>query len=132
MSKSMVRRPCAVWTLTWRCILKRSRINVGQVVEDSARLPPVSALQHDGSDEDFTSTRGTRSVRFMRASADGHAELLLLVKLAELAGKGLGDFIGDHFEGGGEGVSGADGAGESVNGFGEKVSSNFSKRFWRR
>jgi len=57
------------------------------------------ALQHDGSDEEFYVDQGDALGEVHESVADGHAELLLLVKLAELAGKGLGDFIGDHFEG---------------------------------
>ena len=60
-----------------------------------------------------------RSARFEQGVADGKAEFLFFVELAEFAGDGLGDFVGDHFESGGEGVSGADGAGEGVDGFGK-------------
>ena len=42
------------------------------------------------------------------------------IEFAELAGQGFGGFVGDHFQGGGEGVSGADCPGQSVDRLGEK------------
>src|SRR6202043_218690 len=46
-------------------------------------------------------------------------EFLFLVKLAEFSGNGFGDFVGNHFEGGGKCVSGANGAGERIDGLGK-------------
>ena len=46
-------------------------------------------------------------------------EFLLFVELAELSSHGLGDFVGNHFEGGGKCMSGANGAGERVDGLGK-------------
>ena len=42
------------------------------------------------------------------------------IELAELAGDRFRDFVGNHFERGREGVSGADGARQGVDGFREK------------
>ena len=50
----------------------------------------------------------------MQRVAYRHAEFLFFVQLAELARDRLGHFVGNHFERGGEGVSGANRAGQRV------------------
>jgi hypothetical protein len=71
--------------------------------------------------KNLTSTSGHALGEIHEGVAHGHAELLLFIEFAEFAGERFGDFVGNHFQSGGEGVSGADGAGQRVDGFGEKL-----------
>src|SRR5271165_6881443 len=94
--------------------------DVGQVVQDFGKIAAGFALQHDGSDEEFYIDERDALGEIHEGVADGHAELLLFIEFAEFAGERFGDFVGNHFQSGSEGVSGADGAGQSVDGFGEE------------
>ena len=69
--------------------------------------------------KNLTSTKRDALGEVNEGVADGKAEFLLFVKLAEFARDGLGEFVGDHFESGGKGVAGADCAGEGVDGLGK-------------
>src|SRR5208282_5804232 len=46
-------------------------------------------------------------------------EFLFFVELAEFSGNGFGNFVGNHFQSGGKGVSGTNGAGERIDGLGK-------------
>ena len=94
--------------------------DVGQVVENFGEVAAGFALQHDGGDEEFYVDQGDALGEIHEGIADGHAEFLFFEEFAEFGGQRLGDLVGNHFESGGEGVTGADGAGESVDGLGEK------------
>ena len=64
------------------------------------------------------SFEGMRSVMARRASRKGTPELLLLEAEGELAFEGLGGLLGDDLNGGGERVTGAESAGEEIDGVG--------------
>ena len=66
-----------------------------------------------------TSMTGTRSAMIEKSVAQRQAEILLLESGAKFSGDGLGRFLGDHFQAGGESVTGANGAAEKVESFGE-------------
>ena len=93
--------------------------DVREVVEDLCEIAPSFALQHHGGHKKFHIDQRNAVSEIEQGIADGQAEFLLFVELAKLSGDRLGDFVGDHFERGGKGVSGANGAGEGVDGFGK-------------
>jgi len=95
--------------------------DVGEVIENFGEVAAGFALQHDGGDEEFYVDERDTLGEVHEGIANGHAELLLFKEFAELGGERVGDFVGNHFEGGSEGMTGADGAGESVDGLGKKL-----------
>src|SRR5271165_190553 len=94
--------------------------DVGQVVENFGEVAAGFALEHDGGDEEFDIDQGHALGEVHKSVAHGHAELLLLIQFAEFAGERLRGFVGNHFQRGGESVTSADRAGQSVDGIGEK------------
>src|SRR5580698_5719939 len=93
---------------------------VGQIVEDFSQVAAGFALQHDGGDEELHVHQGDALGEIHKGVAHRHAEFLLFVEFAEFAGQGFGGLVGNHFQSGGEGVAGTDGAGQSVDRLGEK------------
>ena len=94
--------------------------DIRQIVQDLRQVAAGLALQHNRGDEELYVDQGHALGEIDEGVADGHAELLFFVELAKLAGDRFGDFGGNHFQSGGEGVSGPDRASQSVNRFGEK------------
>src|ERR1700722_15978236 len=99
--------------------------NVGQVVENFSQVAAGFALQHDGGDKEFYVDQGDALGEIHEGVADRHAEFLFFKELAEFSGQRLSDFIENHFDSGGEGVTGANGARQSVDGFGEEFFKSF-------
>src|SRR5271156_836412 len=94
--------------------------DVRQIVEDFSEVAAGFTLQHDGGNEELHVDQRNALGQIHEGVADRHAELLLLIELAELAGQRLGGFVGNHFQGGGEGVTGADCPSQSVDRLGKK------------
>ena len=76
-------------------------------------------LQHHCRDEELDVDQGNAVRQVEQGVAHRQAEFLLLVELAELSGNRFGDFIGNHFEGGCKGMSGADGACQRIDSLGK-------------
>src|SRR5208282_1131792 len=93
--------------------------DVGEVVENLGQVAAGLALQHHRGDEELDVDQRDAVGEVEQSVAYGEAEFLFFVELAEFSGNGFGNFVGNHFEGGGEGVSGADGAGQGIDGFGK-------------
>ena len=106
-----------MYTRTWRWILNLSRMTYDRLSRISAKFPPVSRCSMTAVTKNLTSTSGTRVGQVYQSIANWHAEFLLFEKLAELSGDGFRYFVGDHFQGGGESVAGANGAGQRIDGF---------------
>src|SRR5580658_1042571 len=100
--------------------LKALADDVRQIVENFSEVAAGFALQHDGSDEELYVDQGHAVREIDESVAHRHAKFLLFVELPELAGDGLGHFVGNHFDGGREGVSGANRARQGVDRLGEE------------
>src|SRR5208283_5380365 len=93
--------------------------DIGKIVENLGQVTAGFALQHDGGDEELDVDERNAVGEIDERVANGKPEFLLFVELAEFAGDGLGYLVGDHFERGREGVAGADGAREGIDGLGK-------------
>src|SRR6266446_10189625 len=92
---------------------------VGEVVENFGKVAAGFALQHHRRHEELDVDQRDAVGEGEKCVAYREPEFLFFVELAEFSGDGFGDLIGNHFEGGGKGVSGANGAGESIDGLGK-------------
>src|SRR6266404_8644442 len=92
---------------------------VGEVVENFGKVAAGFALQHHRRHEEFDVDQRDAVGQVDQGVAYREPEFLLFVELAEFSGNGFGDLVGNHFEGGGKCVSGANGAGESIDGLGK-------------
>src|ERR1039458_4339193 len=92
---------------------------IGQVVKNLGQIAAGFALQHDRRHEELDVDQGHAIGQVEQSVAHREPEFLFFVQLAKFSGDGFGDFVGDHFEGGGKGVAGANRAGERINGFGK-------------
>src|SRR6516164_2353103 len=84
--------------------------NVGEIVQNLGQVAAGLALQHHGGDEKLHVDQGHAVGEIEECIADGHAKFLFFVELAEFSRDRLGHLGGDHFQRGGESMSGTDGA----------------------
>src|SRR5580765_4999281 len=94
--------------------------HVREIIENLGEVAAGLALQHYGRDKEFHVDERYAVDQVAECFAHGQAEFLFLEELAKLGGHGFGDLVGNHFERGGEGVSGAYSAGQRVDGLGEQ------------
>src|SRR5579872_305356 len=94
--------------------------DVRQVVENFGKIASSLALQHNGSNEELDVDQRNTLCQIHQSVTNRHAELLLFIELAELTGDRLGDLVGDHFQRGGESMSGTNRASESVDSLGKE------------
>src|SRR5579871_5776026 len=94
--------------------------DIGEIVENFGQVAARLALQHDCGDKEFHIDKGNALRQIHESIAHGHAELLLFKELAKFSGHWFGHFAGNHLQGGGEGVSGPNRAGERVDGLGKE------------
>src|SRR6266446_2634037 len=93
--------------------------DVGEVVKNFGKVAAGFALQHHRRHEELDGDQRDAVGEVDQGVAYREPEFLLFVELAEFSGNGFGDLVGNHFEGGGKCVSGANGARERIDGFGE-------------
>src|SRR5271170_3864274 len=92
---------------------------IRKIVQYLGQVASGFALQHYGGDEELDVDEWDALREIDESVTYGQAEFLFFVELAEFSGDRLGDFVGNHFQGGGEGVSSAHGTGQSVDGLGK-------------
>src|SRR5260370_40647534 len=85
------------------------------------------ALQHHRRDEKLNVDQRNALAQVEQGVAYWEPEFLFLEELAEFPANRFGDFVGNHFERGGKGVSGANGAGERIDCSGKRL-----LNFWKR
>src|ERR1019366_5073393 len=93
--------------------------DVRKVVENFGKIAAGFALQHHRRHEELDVHQRNAIGQVEQGIAHGQAEFLFFEELAEFSAHGLGDFVGNQLDGGGKGVSGANRAGESVDGLGK-------------
>ncbi len=93
--------------------------DIREVVKNLGQIAAGFALQHHCRHEELDVDQRDAVGQVEQGVAHGEPEFLFFVELAEFSGNGLGDLVGNHFEGGGKCVSGANGAGERIDGLGK-------------
>src|SRR5260370_1677149 len=88
--------------------------DVGEVVKNLGKIAAGFALQHHRGHEKLDVDQRDAVGEVEQGVAYREPEFLFFVELAEFSGNGLGDLVGNHLEGGGKCVSGANGAGERI------------------
>src|SRR5208282_5629334 len=76
--------------------------DVGEIVQDLGQVASGFALQHHCGHEELDVYQGNAVGEVHEGVAYGEAEFLFFVELAEFSGDGFGNFVGNHFQGGGE------------------------------
>src|SRR5208282_2597170 len=99
--------------------LKAFANDVREVVKNLGEIAAGFALQHHRRHEELNVDQRNTVGEVEQGVAYREPEFLFFVELAEFSGNGFGDFVGNHFESGGKGVSGANGAGEGIDGLGK-------------
>src|SRR5215469_6086809 len=90
-----------------------------QSVQDFGQITASLLLDEQGRDEEAYVNQGHALGKVEKRIAERQAEILLFEGGAEFSCQRLGTFLGDHFQAGGEGMSGTYGTAQKVEGLGK-------------